>query len=75
MYALETAAAYSVGARFHGLANNGMTDLERQTLDPMSEEYALRVGGSKLQIAGWSLYTLLLWLLKLAMNIFYIRLT
>lgn len=60
---------------WHGLANNGMTDEERAALDPNSEEWALRVGGSKTQLVGWSLYTLLLWLLKLSMNIFYIRLT
>lgn len=60
---------------WHGLANNGMTDEERAALDPNGEEWALRVGGSKTQLVGWSLYTLLLWLLKLSMNIFYIRLT
>jgi hypothetical protein len=60
---------------WHGLANNGMTDEERAALDPNSEEWALRVGGSKTQLVGWPLYTLLLWLLKLSMNIFYIRLT
>jgi hypothetical protein len=75
VYSLETAAAYSVGAIWHGVANNGMTDAERASLDPSNEEYSLRVGGSKTQVAGWSLYTLLLWLLKTAMCIFYIRLT
>lgn len=75
VYALETAAAYSVGARFHGLANNSMTDDQRKSLSPGSKEYSLRVGGSKLQLIGWSLYTLLLWLLKLCMCIFYTRLT
>lgn len=75
VYGLETGAAYSVGARYHGLANNSMTDHERKSLSPDSKEYALRVGGSKLQLIGWSLYTLLLWLLKLCMCIFYTRLT
>ncbi|KAI4202652.1 MAG: hypothetical protein LQ350_002445 [Teloschistes chrysophthalmus] len=75
VYGLETGAAYSVGARFHGLANNSMTDEQRRTLSPDSPEYGLRVGGSKLQLIGWSLYTLLLWLLKLCINIFYTRLT
>ena len=75
VYGLETGAAYSVGARFHGLANNSMTDEQRRTLSPRSPEYAMRVGGSKLQLMGWSLYTLLLWLLKLCLNIFYTRLT
>ncbi|KAI4250853.1 MAG: hypothetical protein LQ352_005209 [Teloschistes flavicans] len=75
VYGLETGAAYSVGARFHGLANNSMTDEQRRTLSPDSPEHGLRVGGSKLQLIGWSLYTLLLWLLKLCINIFYTRLT
>ncbi|KAI4102008.1 MAG: hypothetical protein L6R37_004673 [Teloschistes peruensis] len=75
VYGLETGAAYSVGARFHGLANNSMMDEQRRTLSPNSPEYGLRVGGSKLQLIGWSLYTLLLWLLKLCINIFYTRLT
>ncbi len=75
VYGLETGAAYSVGAMFHGLANNSMTDDERKSLSPDSKEYSLRVGGSKLQLIGWSLYTLLLWLLKLCMCIFYTRLT
>lgn len=52
-----------------------MTDEERKNLVPYSPEWNLRVGGSKLQVMGWSLYTLLLWLLKLCMNIFYGRLT
>jgi hypothetical protein len=77
VYSLETAAAYSVGAIWHGLANSGMTDAERYALSltPDSEEVRMRIGGSKTQVVGWSLYTLLLWLLKLAMCIFYIRLT
>ncbi|OQE17960.1 hypothetical protein PENSTE_c019G01649 [Penicillium steckii] len=75
VYGLETGAAYMVGAWFMGLANNAMTDEQRRTLSPNSEEYRLRVGGSKVQVTGWSLYTLLLWLLKTCMAIFYSRLT
>ncbi|KAJ6095219.1 hypothetical protein N7486_005965 [Penicillium sp. IBT 16267x] len=75
VYGFETAAAYIVGAWFEGLANNSMTDEERATLSPDSHEYHLRVGGSKVQVTGWSLYTLLLWLLKTCMAIFYSRLT
>jgi hypothetical protein len=52
-----------------------MTDEQRVSLSADSEEYRLRVGGSKIQVAGWSLYTLLLWLLKTCMAIFYSRLT
>ncbi|CAI7630261.1 unnamed protein product [Penicillium pancosmium] len=75
VYGLETGAAYMVGAWFMGLANNSMTDEQRRTLSHSSEEYRLRVGGSKVQVTGWSLYTLLLWLLKTCMAIFYSRLT
>ncbi|KAJ5965013.1 uncharacterized protein N7479_004889 [Penicillium vulpinum] len=75
VYGLETGAAYMVGAWFMGLANNSMTDEQRKNLSPHSEEYRLRQGGSKVQVAGWSLYTLLLWLLKTCMAIFYSRLT
>ncbi|KAH7047568.1 hypothetical protein B0J12DRAFT_711502 [Macrophomina phaseolina] len=75
IYSLETATAYIVGAWWLGLANNGMTDEQRRTLDPHSHEYWLRVGGSKTQLVGWSLYTLLLWTLKLCMCHFYSRLT
>ncbi|KAB8269311.1 hypothetical protein BDV30DRAFT_242523 [Aspergillus minisclerotigenes] len=75
VYGLESGAAYCVGAWWMGLANNSMTDEQRATLSPTSEEYRLRVGGSKTQVLGWSLYTTLLWLLKACMAIFYSRLT
>ncbi|KAL1849545.1 hypothetical protein Plec18170_007453 [Paecilomyces lecythidis] len=75
IYGLETGAAYSVGAHFHGLANNSMTDEQRANLDPSTPEYHMRVGGSKIQVAGWSLYTTLLWVLKSCMAVFYSRLT
>ncbi|KAK8092925.1 hypothetical protein PG999_014512, partial [Apiospora kogelbergensis] len=74
-YSAETYLAYSVGIMWHGLANNGMTDEERRLLDPSSEEYMLRVNGSKTQLAGWNTYTFLLWTMKSAMCTYYIRLT
>ncbi|KAL4997087.1 hypothetical protein BDV10DRAFT_201991 [Aspergillus recurvatus] len=77
VYGLETGAAYCVGAWWMGMANNAMTDAQRLELSqhPDSEEYRLRVGGSKTQVLGWSLYTTLLWLLKACMAVFYSRLT
>ncbi|EHK98561.1 hypothetical protein M7I_5652 [Glarea lozoyensis 74030] len=75
VYSFETAAAYIVGAWWHGLANNGMSDEQRLNIVVGSEEWNMRIGGSKTQLVGWSLYTLLLWLLKLCMCIFYARLT
>ncbi|KAL8388025.1 hypothetical protein RB595_009506 [Gaeumannomyces hyphopodioides] len=74
-YSVESYLAYSVGAFWRGLANNGMTDEQRAALVPESQEWQLRVNGSKTQIAGWSTYTLLLWLLKASMCAFYLRLT
>ncbi|RGP66163.1 hypothetical protein FSPOR_6783 [Fusarium sporotrichioides] len=74
-YAAETALAYTVGAKFHGLTNTGMTEAERKALSPDSEEYRLRVDGSKIQIAGWIIYSSLLWTIKAALCAFYLRLT
>ncbi|KAL8919051.1 MAG: hypothetical protein Q9208_007017 [Pyrenodesmia sp. 3 TL-2023] len=75
LYAAETTVAYYVGASWKGLANSGMTPEQRAALDPQDEEYQLRVGGSKNQLTGWLVYTVLLWTLKACMLIFYSRLT
>ncbi|KAI4096053.1 MAG: hypothetical protein LQ339_007069 [Xanthoria mediterranea] len=75
LYSAETALAYCVGAKWHGLANNSMTPEERATLSPDSMKYKLIVGGSKNQICGWMVYTSLLWTLKTCMLIFFSRLT
>lgn len=74
-YSVETGLAYSVGNIAHGLANNSMTPAERLALDPSSQEYAMRVLGAKIQLAGWSTYSFLLWTLKACMCSFYYRLT
>ncbi|KAK4071750.1 uncharacterized protein Triagg1_5988 [Trichoderma aggressivum f. europaeum] len=74
-YIAETCLAYSVGNAANGLANNNMTDEQRAALSPDDPEYHLRVLGSKIQIAGWSTYSTLLWTLKASLLIFYIRLT
>ncbi|KAH6972673.1 hypothetical protein EDB80DRAFT_535839, partial [Ilyonectria destructans] len=75
LYSAETTLAYTVGAYWRGLANNGMTNEERQALDTDSQEHLLRVNGSKTQVAGWTVYTTLLWTLKAAICTFYLRLT
>ncbi|KAB8235699.1 uncharacterized protein BDW43DRAFT_25348 [Aspergillus alliaceus] len=74
-YTAQTALAYSVGNVAHGLANNGMTDAQRATLSVNNQEYRERVIGSKIQVAGWTTYSALIWSLKLSMLAFYIRLT
>ncbi|KAF5970074.1 integral membrane protein PTH11 [Fusarium bulbicola] len=74
-YTIETALAYTVGANYYGLTNSGMTDEERKALSPDSEEFRWRVGGSKIQIAGWTTYATVLWVIKSALCAFYFRLT
>ncbi|KAH7324220.1 hypothetical protein B0I35DRAFT_406053 [Stachybotrys elegans] len=74
-YAAESALAYSVGEVARGMANNGMTDAHRAALPTDSEEFRLRVVGSQIQLAGWSSYSVLLWSLKAAWLVFYLRLT
>ncbi|RMI99747.1 hypothetical protein CDV36_015992, partial [Fusarium kuroshium] len=44
-YTMEIVLAYTVGARFYGLANNAMTDEQRAALSPSSEEYKWRHNG------------------------------
>ncbi|KAE8149094.1 hypothetical protein BDV25DRAFT_141146 [Aspergillus avenaceus] len=74
-YTAQTALAYSVGNAANGLANNGMTDTQRATLSPDDPEYRFRIIGSKIQLAGWTTYSALIWSLKLSMLAFYVRLT
>lgn len=52
-----------------------MSDAQRAALSPSDPEFQMRVLGSKLQVAGWTIYSALIWTLKLSMLAFYIRLT
>lgn len=74
-YTMETIAAWYNATVGKGLANNAMTDEQRASLDPLSEEWRLRVNGSKTHFIGWMVYTALLWLLKACWLIYYMRLT
>ncbi|KAH8664628.1 hypothetical protein BX600DRAFT_512636 [Xylariales sp. PMI_506] len=74
IYVMETLLAWSVVAIWHGLANNGLTDMQRAAIAVGSEEFLLRVGGSKTQIAGQNSYTALLWTMKCSVCCFYSRL-
>ncbi|PLB48751.1 hypothetical protein P170DRAFT_455637 [Aspergillus steynii IBT 23096] len=74
-YTAQTALAYSVGKSANGLANSGMTDAQRAALSVDDPEYRFRVIGSKIQLAGWTTYSALIWALKLSMLCFYVRLT
>lgn len=64
-----------VGFIYHGFANSGLNTADRLALVPGSATFALHVGGSKVQLGGWNIYTLLLWTLKMCMCVFYSRLT
>jgi hypothetical protein len=74
-YAAQSALGWSVGNSAHGMANNSMTNAERAALSPDDVEYQARVLGSKIQVAGWTVYSVLIWSLKLSMLAFYTRLT
>ena len=75
VYTADVVAAYLVGAKYDGLTNSYMTTKEREDLDPTSDEAWKRIGGSKIQIVGWSLYVAGLWVVKFCLAIFYSRLT
>jgi hypothetical protein len=75
LYSTQTTLGYEVGNLAHGMANNGMTDAQRVALSPANPEYEMRVIGSKIQVAGWSVYSTLMMVLKFAMLFFYLRLT
>ncbi|KAJ8117660.1 hypothetical protein OPT61_g1197 [Boeremia exigua] len=75
LYTAQSTLGYHVGVAAHGLANNGMTDAQRSNLSQDDPEYAMRVLGSKIQLAGWTLAPCLLWTLKLCVTFFYYRLT
>lgn len=72
---LETVAAHLVLAKLNGLTNSYMTPEERAAVVLDSQEYNYRVWGSKIQVIGWSLYVMILWLVKLSIAVFYSRLT
>lgn len=52
-----------------------MTPEQRSGLSVNNPEYGLRVLGSKIQLAGWSVYGTLLWSLKGSLLVLYSRLT
>ncbi|KAI0185514.1 hypothetical protein EV127DRAFT_396756 [Xylaria flabelliformis] len=74
-FAADVALAYTVGALFQGLTNSYMTDAERASISPDSVEFYNRQGGSKIQVAGWSVYVFNLWVIKLSFAVFFSRLT
>ncbi|BCS29343.1 uncharacterized protein APUU_70913S [Aspergillus puulaauensis] len=75
IFAVEVSLAYLVGARYGGFTNSYMTPEQRASLDPNSDEYHFRIMGSKIQVAGWNLYAMVLWLIKGSLAVFYSRLT
>ncbi|CAG5174536.1 uncharacterized protein ALTATR162_LOCUS7809 [Alternaria atra] len=75
IYTAQCSLGYNLGVVAHGLANNGMTPDVRSALSQDDPEYAMRVIGSKIQVAGWTTAACLLWSLKLCVAFFYLRLT
>ncbi|KAI0380646.1 hypothetical protein F5Y04DRAFT_281673 [Hypomontagnella monticulosa] len=74
-YSAQAACTYAELVTANGLANDGMTPDERMLLSPDSEEYAMRVLGSKLEVVTRVQYITVLWLTKAAMLAFCQRLT
>ncbi|PBP25511.1 hypothetical protein BUE80_DR003593 [Diplocarpon rosae] len=74
LYTGLTVAAYFTMNYSNGLANDSMPPELRASLDPSSRQYHLRVIGSKLQLAGSTTYMVLIFTLKCAMLVFYLRL-
>ncbi|KAK2611425.1 hypothetical protein N8I77_004764 [Diaporthe amygdali] len=74
-HGVETGMAWLVTHQVHGLANNGLTEAQRLSLSQTSPEYSLRVTGSKIQLGGWTAYSVLLWALKTSLLFLYARLT
>ncbi|KAI1521888.1 hypothetical protein PtrSN002B_012300, partial [Pyrenophora tritici-repentis] len=74
-YTAQCVLGYILGAVAQGLANDGMTSDERSVLSQDDHEYIMRVMGSKIQVAGWTVAVCLLWSLKLCVALFYLRLT
>ncbi|KAI0905044.1 hypothetical protein F4823DRAFT_628146 [Ustulina deusta] len=74
-FVADVTLAYTVGALFQGLTNSYMTDEERASLSPDSVEFYYRQSGSKIQVAGWSVYVFNLWVVKFAFAVFFSRLT
>ncbi|KAM7215383.1 hypothetical protein V8F06_009244 [Rhypophila decipiens] len=74
VYPVCTGLAYLAAVAWEGLANNGLTQEQRRSLDPKSQEYRYRVNGSKGHVAGWQAYVFVLWAIKTAWFVFYQRL-
>jgi hypothetical protein len=78
-YVILTAEVYVIGVTAVGIANDSMSNEYRARLandGPGSEEFGLRVLGSKVQLAAWISYSLVLWLLKGSLLCFFVvRLT
>ncbi|AEO58639.1 hypothetical protein MYCTH_2306113 [Thermothelomyces thermophilus ATCC 42464] len=72
---IDLVAAIFVVEKAHGLTNSYMTDEQRASLSPDSQEYKDRVLGSKIQVFGWVLYAASLWCIKACVAVFYSRLT
>ncbi|KAI1453122.1 hypothetical protein F4805DRAFT_386755 [Annulohypoxylon moriforme] len=74
-YSALAANTYIALVKCKGLANDDMTPEKRESLDPQSEEFSLRVLGAKIEIVSRVIYIVVLWMTKAAMLAFCRRLT
>ncbi|KAH7160494.1 hypothetical protein B0J13DRAFT_434178 [Dactylonectria estremocensis] len=74
-YTAETTLSYQVSSTFNGLSNSDMTREERASLSPSSDEYRMRVSGSKVQLVIWVMWLTIMWMIKASICVFYGRLT
>ncbi|KAH7136238.1 hypothetical protein EDB81DRAFT_761931 [Dactylonectria macrodidyma] len=74
-YTVETTMSYYVSSTFNGLTNSDMTKEERASLSPSSDEYRMRVSGSKVQLVVWVMWLTIMWMIKASICAFYGRLT
>ncbi|KAH7033644.1 uncharacterized protein B0I36DRAFT_383466 [Microdochium trichocladiopsis] len=74
LYIVETYLAWSIDAVWKGKANDGLTTEQREAITEGSDEFILRTGGAKTQIAVQTTFVALLWTLKSAVCCFYWRL-
>lgn len=70
-----TMSAYYIGVPYGGMANDDITTARREALgaDPYSQEYTMRLAGSKMQIVCWVTYAMTLWCLKGSVLCFFVR--
>lgn len=73
--AIHITTSYFMTVPYAGLANDSIPDARRVALglNTDSQEYTMRVMGSKLQLLSWTSYGCALWCLKGALLMFFVN--